>query len=526
MTETPENSSPLKPWHPLFVAAFPVLSLYSNNLHEASIGDVFAPLAASIVFALILWGVTRLAFRDWQRAAVATSFLMVFFLGQGYIYYAATRASRAIGGPDTLPNEAVMVPILFVVLAGLIGLRAWRYDARMATGALNTFGFLFVTVSLVAIGFNSFNKQDPAENPGEIAEYLATEPIQLQMPTDAPDVYYLVFDRYGSKQTLQEHFDFDNKEFYSELRKRGFHIAEDSCANYPKTVISMASALNLRYHDQRMLKPAVYADEVRYNRAARLLKDVGYRYLFLGNWHGPFRSSPLADEKYNICLLPSEFADSFYATTPLESFMPMKANPRVVQKKLEIFHDMVPSPGPKFVHAHWLLPHPPLRFNRDGSLASEEQLASQSRREKFVNQVVFTNKEILKMIDKIQSTSKVPPVIVLQADEGPYLYDDDQDREEVAKIKIRTRILSAFCLPGVDAQKVVAKDITPVNTFRLIFREYFAADIDLLKNRTYWWERSKENGLPEYLGENSFVESTHTMQGVPSPAKVEHLGGL
>jgi hypothetical protein len=521
--EAPQRA--MKPWHPLLVAVFPVLSLYSSNLYETSFVDLLAPLLAVLLFAALIWGVTRLIYEGWQRAAVATSMILVFFMGYGYIYGSAALAIRSLGDPVRISSSMIMFPWALALIAGIIGLRFWRYNAETATTLLNTFSFMFVAIALFSIGSSLVNHSERSTDSEDLAEYLTAEPIELQKPDEAPDVYYLVFDRYGGDETLKKHFHFDNTEFYTVLRQRGFYIAEESRANYPKTSISMASALNMRYHDQQ-ITPAIYPKEVQFNRAARLLKGIGYRYLFLGNWHGPFRNSPLTDEKYNIRVLPSEFADSIYSTTPLNVVHPLKKHPSVVMKKLNIFQDMVTSPGPKFVHAHWLIPHPPWLFNRDGSVLTSADAASRSRRENYINQMVFTNHQILKMIDRIQATSKIPPVIVIQADEGPYLYDDDQDQPEVAKMNIRSRILSAFHLPGIEAEQVVAQDITPVNTFRLIFREYFAADIALLEDRAYWWEKSLDKGLPEYKVANSFVESTDLMNGKPSKAKTEQLGGL
>src|SRR6185295_1033493 len=37
-----------------------------------------------------------------------------------------------------------------------------------------------------------------------------------------PDLYYLLFDRYASPESLKRFFGFDDGEFYDELEKRGF----------------------------------------------------------------------------------------------------------------------------------------------------------------------------------------------------------------------------------------------------------------------------------------------------------------
>jgi len=42
-------------------------------------------------------------------------------------------------------------------------------------------------------------------------------------------------------------------------------------------------------------------------------------------------------------------------------------------------------------------------------------------------------------------------------------------------------------LPGVSHDAVDA-DHTPVNTFRLVFNEYFGAAYPMLENRSFWFE--------------------------------------
>jgi len=48
-----------------------------------------------------------------------------------------------------------------------------------------------------------------------------------------------------------------------------------------------------------------------------------------------------------------------------------------------------------------------------------------------------------------------------------------------------TAILNAYYLPAVDAS-VFYDEISPVNTFRLVLNSYFNADLDLLKDRTFF----------------------------------------
>ena len=46
-------------------------------------------------------------------------------------------------------------------------------------------------------------------------------------------------------------------------------------------------------------------------------------------------------------------------------------------------------------------------------------------------------------------------------------------------------ILNAYHLPGMDTQ-AISNSISPVNTFKVVFNEYFGTQYDLLPNESYY----------------------------------------
>ncbi len=47
----------------------------------------------------------------------------------------------------------------------------------------------------------------------------------------------------------------DNRLFLDALRKLGFYVADRSASNYPRTVMTIASMLNMAYLDEKLLGP-------------------------------------------------------------------------------------------------------------------------------------------------------------------------------------------------------------------------------------------------------------------------------
>ena len=92
----------------------------------------------------------------------------------------------------------------------------------------------------------------------------------------------------------------------------------------------------------------------------------------------------------------------------------------------------------------------------------------------YQNQLTFLNEKILQAMDTLISESDTPPIIVLQGDHGPWLQPKNK----------RMWILNAYYLPG-QADKLYPT-ISPVNTFRLIFDEYFGGTYDMLEDVSYF----------------------------------------
>jgi hypothetical protein len=89
-------------------------------------------------------------------------------------------------------------------------------------------------------------------------------------------------------------------------------------------------------------------------------------------------------------------------------------------------------------------------------------------------------------VDSILEKSDTPPIIIFQADHGPGMLTDFRSSENTC-LKERFSVFSAYYLPGVD-KNVVPSDISDVNIFRIVFNQYFGADLPLLANKMYYYK--------------------------------------
>ena len=80
---------------------------------------------------------------------------------------------------------------------------------------------------------------------------LARGPRPAPRADAAPgrDIYFLIFDRYGSADALERRFDITDNDLYGWLEERGFQVPANSHANYRATDFSLAATLNMQYLD-------------------------------------------------------------------------------------------------------------------------------------------------------------------------------------------------------------------------------------------------------------------------------------
>ncbi|MGH2476731.1 MAG: hypothetical protein ACRDIL_15840, partial [Candidatus Limnocylindrales bacterium] len=318
------------------------------------------------------------------------------------------------------------------------------------------------------------------------------------------DIYFLVFDRYGSADAIERRFQITDNDLYGWLEERGFEVPADSHANYRATDFSLAATLNMQYLDNlteevgRVSGDRIPAqDMIRDHEVGRFLKSQGYRYYQIGSWFGPTRSVAIADENL-VYGVASEFETVLNDMT----IMPAIDRVRGVVSPEETIRDrhregslfgfrqlrrVATAPGPKFVFAHFLLPHDPYVFNADGSPLSEAEAEAGQEPDLYAAHLSFANAEIKDIVGYLLSGPEASrPIVVIEGDEGPLMCQSVDCVENTPEyLKIRLGNLVAMYLPDVDVE--LPATFTSVNTFRVVLREYFGADLPPLPDRSFTW---------------------------------------
>ena len=371
------------------------------------------------------------------------------------------------------------------------------------TNILNIVAACLVIIPLINITVYKLNTRVVWQDI-KSTEKIKTSTIYLRKADALRDIYYIILDRYASTSTLKEIYNFDNSKFIDYLSNRGFYVASESRSNYLESDQSLASSLNMEFinhlsekigeeSDYRMPIFALLQDY----KVWRFLKSKGYKFIHFGSYWGPTRKNRYADLNFNFHSPPG-FLIRLYRNTmfwpigvKLGIFNPFQEHWKRVLYKFDKLAEIPNIKEPTFVFAHMIIPHDPYVFDRNGNFLREEEVKKRSKIVNYVDQLIFTNKKVRVLIDKLLSNSKVPPIIILQADEGPYPRrckqgDKNFNWKQANKIELREKlgILNAYYLPDAD-KNVLYPSITPVNSFRLIFNLYFNTHLELLPDESY-----------------------------------------
>lgn len=520
------------PLHPVAFAVFPLLSLYAANIGQVPWTDIVRPFGLSLAAMAVLYLLLALLLRSVRRAAVMVSAALFCFFTYGHFLTLkpAILEVLVLLTPNAfdIDPDTYLLPIWGVALIGILAI-LWksRRDFGPVTAILNVVGSVLVAIPMAGIltsgsrypGFAPVSQiSEVPGNPrkGDIEAATALSAADAPQPTaEAPDIYYIILDAYGREDVLKRFYGYDNRPFLDALRQRGFFIADQARPNYCQTIASVASSLNMSYLDtlvNRLGKEATdlspLHDRVDHNAVAAFLRERGYRFVSISTGFG-LTATPDADlilggvgKQAGSNLNPYE--GLLLDLTPLSLFPRTNATLHDQHRDTLMAGFQYLGTAPdlkyrKFVFAHILAPHPPFVFGPNGEKIDQKgrpySLADGSDwmhrgdraeyRERYIGQLRFVNGQVLEAIDTILATSGVRPIILLQGDHGPRQFLDWKSLKGT-NVQETYGNLSAYELPGGDADKVFYSGISPVNSFRLLFDHVFGAHFERLPDRSFY----------------------------------------
>lgn len=489
------------PLHPIGMAAAPVLFLFAENqVQQVSLDPLWRPLGIAVLFgaAMLLAGAAVLW--DWRRGALLASLVLALFFTFGHAW-------NLVG---ELLGDRLWLADIYLLLGVVGGFLIWRRPGAWvpsATGFLNVAVVLLVAFNAVRVADFALGSASPAGNPA------ASLPPGVSAPERRPDIYYIVLDRYAGPSTLASVYGVDNEPFLGALEQRGFAVARDAWANYFKTALSLTASLTMEYIEGTDDDEANAQAWNTWHRGLQepltvpaTLTALGYEYVHVSNYWEPTATNVDADIVVRWEDV-TEFDAAVRATTALallDEPLPEDRDPETIpltelarettRVGFEALEAAARRPGPTYVFAHILVPHPPYVWDADGTIPTAAEADERTNEEEYAAQLAWTNGRVLAAVDRLLDVpAGEEPIIILQADEGPYPlrfrqigYPFKWFSATPEEIEEKYAILNAVHLPGVDPAAAGFTDHTsPVNNFRIVFNAFFGADLPLHPDVSY-----------------------------------------
>lgn len=493
--------------HPFLFAVYSVLGVYSQNASQVPLDWMWRSLAIVVLIAALVYWLLNTKFEDAEYAGWATT-LFIIWLFSGHVYLLLLGQSSFWRSPL---GGALAVLLFSSVLLLFAGRWLWGKitNRKTITVFLNVVSLALVLFSGWTIGSTLFRSISQVRAIKERVNDIASPTIHTDRVF--PDIYFIVLDGYGRADTLRDLYGFDNSDFASFLRDSGFYVADQSTPNYPQTELSISSSMNLNYLDSFVDGFGDTSDRsplrelLQHSVLRRILKEQGYTFVALPS-AALFAQITDADIYYDSVsggvnefegvilssTLVGVFAEAWGTDLPVQGY---NLHKRYILSGFGALQTVPELPGPKFVFAHILSPHPPFIFGRGGNFVPPDRPYStwdaslytgdrEEYKKSYIDQMVFVNSEMKKVVNSILEKSKNPPIIIIMGDHGPGAYYDMLELDDSCLME-RFSILNAYYFPDGNYE-LLYPSITPINSFRVVLDQYLETDMDLLENRNYF----------------------------------------
>ena len=559
--------------HPVFFALCPLLGLYAQNTDKVAAADLARPALLLALAATGLWGLCWIILCDRFRGGLAASAIIIaFFVLWGvledgirwvvprlvdlphqvfYIGYAAIVAAAFAAliwlfrkRRGALPTLALALGIGAVawfliaafLLAPVFGRRAawliagyliavffvltalWRYegDFKVLNRTANWFGgvLLLLYAGLSMLNAGSGATATPPPLPG-----LSGENVPAATDKALPDIYLITLDGYARGDVLADRpFTYNSWPFEEWLRGNGLTFARQSRANYPSTLLSLASCLNMDYLCELVAEGERATADIRtvkslydQNRAVRFLRDRGYDIVVFSPGYENLEMRCQADRCLAPRRAPREFEMVLMNQTVVSRVMEVVyhlkyGNPaawRVSYVRERVLHAFQEIPAlaevggkPKFVFAHLSVPEAPFLFTRDGGLAHPYgpgsvavdhvfELFGRDFRKGYIDQLDFLNGELRKIISAILERSATPPVILVASCRGTITALPAPASPESVPPERFANLLFAYLPEATSRENSAIYDtIGLANLLRVAFNNVFQTSLPLVPDGT------------------------------------------
>ncbi|AXY75703.1 hypothetical protein D3H65_17710 [Paraflavitalea soli] len=489
---------------PIFLLLLPIFSL----LHAYNDLPGFIPFKPAVTFLLLTYlTLTLIYLICWQFTKhTAKSATITFIILLLLLFFGAWHdLIKKIITNNLLSSYKVIIPVTLVLTFLLI-----KYIIKKDK-TLYTFNQYLSTLMLILfileLSKAFINTISVSKTKNLI--YTDTSITQQyrscnQADSSKPDIYFLVFDEYTNNQTLQEVWNFRNDSITNWLTEQGFYIVTNGKANYDLTPFSISTTFNMNYIDNRKIgkKDSVFyilqaVRSLSDNTTFSLLKKENYNIRFFAPFDNPIENIGLLQEfvdyppkkLYNHTLPGRIQRDILWnfipATSPLSkprqdqfSYTNWPKRVKDVQltiDKIKSTTNTLTTRQPQFVYGHFMVTHDPHLFNANGTARTARDMVLNSKLfTTYTQQIQYANKILHDLVTHIQQHNRKNTIIIIEGDHGFRHMPDTLKKHDFSN-------LNSIYFPDRDYRQFY-QEMSPVNTFRVLFNHYFCQSLARLKD--------------------------------------------
>ena len=486
------------------VTLMALLALWKDNLRQLPVEGALPTLASGAALAAATVVLFRPLAGSWARAGLFSGMLAV------YIFYVP-----ALG-------DFLKLPVLPLLALHAVSLALLVFLARRIPKAGDKLASLSARINLLCLillipAVIPVVVMTASAAPARAKAAAALPELEGRAGPGSPDVWHILLDRYAGVDTFRSTYQFDNRPFIEALRQRGFTVQDEAFGNYQRTGHSVASTMNGSLLDPLSAPMAEQSEDwipiyrlMRNGAAIRFFNRQGYRTVFAGSWWEPTRFSNEADESIKIRAIP-QLARLAIKGSAIGLWTSERSIPWIdgrgdqcfrANEKFRRLKQIAGQGGKKYVFAHFLVPHPPFVLNADGSCRSLSAAKAATRRNNYIAQVEFANRQVLSLIDTILA-GKRPAVIVLHSDEGPwpapYVGNEHGLGTDPVRVpwndlppqKLREKMSILLAVRGPDGPPATMPT-SPVQIYPSILRDDFGSKRPLPPSRHFIFESDEQ----------------------------------
>jgi hypothetical protein len=375
---------------------------------------------------------------------------------------------------------------------------------------INTFLNIYSLVLFIIILIKLINTLNINELDNKINNTFSKN-INYNSNKNKRDIYLIILDGYPNNSTLLNLFSFDNSKFIHDLEEKSFHIFKKSNSNYSLTFLSIASMMNMEFlrtsvnQTNSINRKPIY-NLIENNKVVQYLKNQNYKFINLSSGWAATDFFECADINVKQNNYLNEFSYYLINSSLLKdifNFFGLNVNSNLtnVNYTFDQIEKIRFVSGPKFVLAHILAPHDTYIYNEKGNYENSINNSTNGfDKSRYLISLEILNNKVIKMINTIVNDKNNKPIVIIQSDHGSSSsfipYTEKWNKPNSINLNERMKNFAAYYFP--DKNNVFTDSISPVNTFRIVFNNYFNEKYNLFPNKIYFSNYEKPFDFIEY----------------------------